>query len=59
MNNSLPNIRCDFCGKKAIGVQILGCVKQNVCEDHAEKMLVGMKPGTQKDWGECYFIRHK
>ena len=50
--------RCDFCAKKAIGMQILGCVTQNVCEDHAEKMLVEMKPGERKDWGECYFIRY-
>ncbi len=51
--------RCDFCGKKAIGIQILGSVQQNVCEDHAEKMLVAMNPGERKDWGECYYIRYK
>ncbi len=39
-------------------MQILGCVAQEVCEDHAEKMLVEMKPGERKDWGECYFIRY-
>ncbi len=44
------NSRCDFCEKKAIGMQILGCVSQNVCEDHAEQMLVEMKPGERKDW---------
>jgi len=59
MNNPTMDTRCDFCGKKAIGIQILGSVQQNVCEDHAEKMLVAMSPGERKDWGECYFIRHK
>ncbi|GAB7015930.1 hypothetical protein [Methanogenium cariaci] len=52
------NQRCDFCEKKAIGMQILGCVSQNVCEDHAEQMLVAMKPGERKDWGACYYVRY-
>ncbi|GAB7015929.1 hypothetical protein JCM10550A_12970 [Methanogenium cariaci] len=58
MNTPTTNSRCDFCEKKAIGMQILGCVSQNVCEDHAEQMLVEMKPGERKDWGECYYIRY-
>jgi len=58
MNNQTIPSQCDFCEKKAIGMQILGCVTQNVCEDHAEDMLVAMNPGERKDWGECYFIRY-
>lgn len=58
MNTPTKNSRCDFCAKAAIGMQILGCVTQNVCEDHAEKMLAEMKPGERKDWGECYFVRY-
>lgn len=58
MDTMTHNQRCDFCAKKAIGMQILGCVTQNVCEDHAEKMLVEMKPGERKGWGECYFVRY-
>lgn len=50
--------RCDFCEKKAIGIQILGCVTQHVCEDHAEEMLVAMNPGERKEWGICYYIRY-
>ena len=50
---------CDFCKKKAIGMQILGCCKQEVCEDHAEQMLLVMKPGERKDWGACYYVRYQ
>lgn len=58
MNTMTNNQRCDFCEKKAIGMQILGCVTQHVCEDHAEEMLVAMKPGEQKEWGVCYYVRY-
>lgn len=58
MDTPTHNQRCDFCVKKAIGMQILGCVPQNVCEDHAEKMLVEMKPGERKNWGICYYVRY-
>ncbi len=58
MDTLTHNPRCDFCAKKAIGMQILGCTTQNVCEDHAEKMLVALKPGERKDWGDCYFVRY-
>ncbi|EHQ36368.1 hypothetical protein [Methanoplanus limicola] len=50
--------RCEFCGKDAIGIQILGCCKQVVCEEHAEKILKEMKPGERKEWGACYYVRY-
>ena len=49
---------CDFCGDAAIGVQILGCCKQEVCYRHAEPQLREMKPGEEKSWGICYFVRY-
>lgn len=58
MGNMTGGERCDFCEKKAIGMQILGCVTQHVCEDHAEEMLAAMSPGERKEWGICYYIRY-
>jgi hypothetical protein len=50
---------CDKCGKKAIGIQILGCCSMVVCEEHAEEMMRTMKPGEKKNWGTCYFYRYE
>lgn len=57
MNKTEQNLKCDFCGRKAIGMQILGCTQQVVCEEHAEKMLVEMGPGEKKSWGDCYYVK--
>ncbi|HDQ07751.1 MAG TPA: hypothetical protein ENN44_03085 [Methanoculleus sp.] len=56
MNDKRPI--CEFCGEPAIGVQILGCCKQEVCHRHAEQLLRDMKPGERKEWGVCYFVRY-
>jgi hypothetical protein len=50
-------ITCDVCGKRAIGIQILGCCCSTVCEEHAEQQLRELKPGEKKEWGVCYFVR--
>ncbi len=49
---------CEFCGEPAIGVQILGCCRQEVCYRHAEQQLRDMKSGEQKEWGICYYVRY-
>ena len=49
---------CQFCGRPAIGMQILGCIAQYVCEIHAEQPLVEMDPGTKLDHGACYYVRY-
>jgi hypothetical protein len=48
---------CSVCGKEAIGMQIMGCCTAFVCEEHAEPMLRGLKPGEIKEWGICCFQR--
>ena len=58
MDHTTDKPKCDFCEKRAIGMQILGCVTQHVCEDHAEEILVEMKPGERKEWGVCYYVRY-
>ncbi|WOF16793.1 hypothetical protein F1737_08880 [Methanoplanus sp. FWC-SCC4] len=59
MSNPAINKKCDLCEKKAIGMQILGCVQQTVCEEHAEKILIAMKPGESKNCGACYYVRYE
>lgn len=49
---------CQFCGRPAIGMQILGCTAQYVCENHAEKPLLEIAPGTKLDLGACYYVRY-
>jgi hypothetical protein len=48
---------CDVCGREAIGFQIMGCCTAVVCEEHAEPMLRGLKPGEIREWGICCFQR--
>ena len=50
---------CDVCGKEAIGMQIMGCCTSVVCEEHAEPMLRGLKPGELKEWGICCYLRFR
>ncbi|MDD1686383.1 hypothetical protein [Methanoregula sp.] len=48
---------CDKCGKEAIGFQSIGCCFAYVCQDHAESLLLDLKPGEKKSSGECYVER--
>ncbi len=48
---------CEVCGKRAIGIQSLGCCASTVCEEHAETMLREAKPGETIAWGVCAFQR--
>lgn len=49
--------QCENCGKDAIGYQAFGCCFAWVCQDHADSLLLALKPGEKKSSGECYFER--
>jgi len=48
---------CEYCSKPAIGIQSLGCCVSYVCEDHADALLLALKPGEKKAYEECYLER--
>ncbi|NLL11294.1 MAG: hypothetical protein GX268_10500 [Methanomicrobiales archaeon] len=52
------NSVCCVCGKPAIGMQFLGCCASAVCEDHAERNMLSLKPGETKKSGSCTFVRY-
>jgi len=47
--------KCEYCGKETIGVQGLGCSVAFVCRNHADNLLLALKPGEKQVYGECYF----
>ncbi|NLV26371.1 MAG: hypothetical protein GXY48_04285 [Methanomicrobiales archaeon] len=49
---------CQICGKPAIGIEILGCCKQVVCEDHASSFLKNLSPGEHLNAEACYYVRY-
>ncbi|PKL58495.1 MAG: hypothetical protein CVV34_02000 [Methanomicrobiales archaeon HGW-Methanomicrobiales-5] len=49
--------KCEYCGKDAIGVQGFGCAVACVCLDHADNLLLALKPGEKQAYAECYFER--
>lgn len=50
-------ITCERCEKDAIGIQMFGYCSMNVCRDHADNILLALKPGEKQVYGECYFER--
>jgi hypothetical protein len=48
---------CERCEKDAIGIQSFGCCTAFVCRDHADNLLLTLKPGAKQSYGECYFER--
>jgi hypothetical protein len=50
-------MKCEYCAKDAIGYQGFGCCSAYVCLDHADSLLLELKPGEKKVSGECYFDR--
>jgi hypothetical protein len=50
-------IKCEYCGKDAIGFQSFGSCFDYVCRDHADNILLTLKPGEKQSSGECYFER--
>jgi hypothetical protein len=51
--------KCEYCDKEAIGYQGFGCCSAYVCADHADKLVLDLKPGERKVSGECVFERFK
>ena len=49
--------KCAHCDKDAIGFQSFGCCFAYVCEDHAESLLLELKPGKKTAFGEYYVER--
>jgi hypothetical protein len=49
--------KCERCEKDAIGIQSFGCCTAYVCRDHADNILLALKPGEKQVYGECYFER--
>ena len=47
--------KCEYCGKEAIGFQSFGCCAAYVCRDHADNLLLALKPGEKQAYGECCF----
>jgi hypothetical protein len=50
-------MKCEKCGKDAIGFQGFGCCAEYVCAEHADKFVLDLKPGERKISGECVFER--
>jgi hypothetical protein len=50
--------KCEYCKKDAIGYQGFGCCAAYVCADHADHLVLELKPGEKKVSGECYFERY-
>ncbi len=49
--------RCEYCEKDAIGVQSFGYCVAYVCRDHADGLLLALKPGEKQSYDECYLER--
>ncbi len=47
-------IKCEYCEKDAIGFQSLEGSFACVCRDHADGLLLALKPGEKKVFGDCY-----
>ena len=49
---------CDRCGKVAIGFQSMEGGFEYVCRDHADSLLLALKPGEKTTYGVCYLERY-
>jgi hypothetical protein len=56
-NIMAEKIKCEYCGKDAIGYQGFGCCSAYVCLEHADDFVLSLKPGEKLVSGECYFER--
>jgi hypothetical protein len=50
--------KCEHCGKEAIGFQSLEGGFEYVCKEHADSLLLALKPGEKKVYGVCYLERY-
>ncbi len=51
-------VKCEYCDKDAIGLQSLEGGFNYVCADHADTLLLALKPGEKKAFGVCYLERY-
>jgi hypothetical protein len=49
---------CEYCEKDAIGFQSLEGSFACVCQDHADPLLLALKPGERKVYGVCILERY-
>jgi hypothetical protein len=49
--------KCEYCKKDAIGFQSLEGAFAYVCKDHADGLLLALKPGEKKVYGVCVLER--
>jgi hypothetical protein len=50
--------KCDRCGKDAIGFQSMEGGFEYVCQEHADSLLLALRPGEKKSYGVCYLERY-
>lgn len=50
--------KCEYCEKDAIGFQSLEGSFAYVCQDHADSLLLALKPGEKKIYGVCVLERY-
>ena len=50
--------KCEYCEKEAIGFQSLEGGFAYVCHDHADSLLLALKPGEKKVFGVCVLERY-
>ena len=50
--------KCEYCEKEAIGFQSLEGAFAYVCKDHADSLLLALKPGEKKVYGVCVLERY-
>ncbi|HNX17021.1 MAG TPA: hypothetical protein PKM50_01680 [Methanoregula sp.] len=58
MTDAPKKIKCERCDKDAIGFQSLEGGFEYVCKDHADGLLLALKPGEKKVFGVCVFERY-
>ena len=51
--------KCEYCEKESIGLQSLEGDFAYVCKDHADGLLLALKPGEKKVFGVCVFERYE
>ena len=49
---------CERCGKEAIGFQSMEGGFEYVCLEHADSLLLALKPGEKKVYGVCVLERY-
>jgi hypothetical protein len=57
-NTMSQRVKCEYCGKDAIGFQGFGCGAAFVCADHADPALLELRPGQRKITGDCVYERY-